>query len=41
MSNEARKEAFDLVKIDPKLEDEHNIGIKENIRDRFRGKLEI
>ena len=38
---EARKEAFDLVKEDPDLKDEHHAGIKENIKERFRGKIEI
>ncbi len=38
---EARKEAFDLVKEDPDLKDENHAGIKENIKERFRGKIEI
>lgn len=38
---EAREEAFTLVKEDPDLVDPHNIGIRDSIRERFRGKLEI
>ncbi|MEA3490168.1 MAG: ATP-dependent DNA helicase RecG [Candidatus Omnitrophota bacterium] len=38
---EAREEAFDLVKVDPGLKDPRNAGIKESITERFRGKLGI
>lgn len=32
---EARKEAFDVVREDPKLQDPHNAGIKKCLRERF------
>jgi ATP-dependent DNA helicase RecG len=38
---EAREEAFGLVKEDPDLKDPRNSGIVESIRERFRGKLGI
>ena len=38
---EARKEAFNLVKEDPGLNDPRNAGIKNMIAERFKGKLEI
>ncbi|MFC1548592.1 ATP-dependent DNA helicase RecG [Candidatus Omnitrophota bacterium] len=38
---EAREEAFSLVKEDPGLQDPHNLGIRENIAERFGGKLKI
>ncbi|MFH1552671.1 MAG: ATP-dependent DNA helicase RecG [Candidatus Omnitrophota bacterium] len=38
---EARKEAFSLVKEDPLLEDPHNAGIRESIRERFGSKIGI
>jgi ATP-dependent DNA helicase RecG len=38
---EARKEAFDLVREDPCLKDPHNTGIRENILGRFKGKFGI
>ncbi|MFC1480603.1 ATP-dependent DNA helicase RecG, partial [Candidatus Omnitrophota bacterium] len=38
---EARTEAFSLVKEDPLLEDPHNSGIKESIRERFGSKIGI
>lgn len=38
---EAREEAFGLVKEDPNLKDPRNSGIVESIRERFRGKLGI
>jgi len=38
---EARGEAFKLVEEDPGLRDRHNSGIRESIKERFRGKLGI
>ncbi|RKY43231.1 MAG: DNA helicase RecG [Candidatus Makaraimicrobium thalassicum] len=38
---EAREEAFSLIKEDPGLNDPHNAGIRQNIVERFRGKLGI
>ena len=35
---EARREAFEIVKLDPALEDPRHAGIRDNIVERFRGK---
>ncbi len=38
---EAREEAFNLIKEDPALRDPHNSGIRQSIQERFKGKCEI
>ncbi len=38
---EARKEAFRIVKEDPRLEDDRHAGIKESIVERFRGRVQV
>jgi ATP-dependent DNA helicase RecG len=38
---EARKEAFELVRNDPGLADARHAGIRESIRERFKGKVVI
>jgi ATP-dependent DNA helicase RecG len=38
---DARKEAFRLVKEDPELKDPRHAGIRESIKERFKGKVKI
>ncbi len=38
---EAREDAFNVIKDDPGLNDEHNSGIRESIAEMFKGKLEL
>lgn len=37
----ARKESFALIAKDPELKEEHHRGLKESLRGRFRGKLDL